>query len=137
MRRRTSAEFAASARSAVEASVCTPNDMLVRSGVAVAFPSPVTVMPSPVSSLAPTAVSGTPTPASAATASTSNAAAVILRTFMSYIRRRAPRGHNPAVRYQFVDCRWELGNPSRGRELYLSGHIPGASFLDVDEDLSD
>jgi thiosulfate/3-mercaptopyruvate sulfurtransferase len=41
------------------------------------------------------------------------------------------------VRYQFVDCRWELGNPSRGRELYLSGHIPGASFLDVDEDLSD
>jgi thiosulfate/3-mercaptopyruvate sulfurtransferase len=40
------------------------------------------------------------------------------------------------VRYQFVDCRWELGNPCRGRELYLAGHIPGASFLDVDEDLS-
>jgi thiosulfate/3-mercaptopyruvate sulfurtransferase len=40
------------------------------------------------------------------------------------------------VRYQFVDCRWELGNPSRGRELYLAGHIPGASFLDVDEDLA-
>jgi thiosulfate/3-mercaptopyruvate sulfurtransferase len=41
------------------------------------------------------------------------------------------------VRYQIVDCRWELGAPSRGRELYLAGHIPGASFLDVDEDLSD
>jgi thiosulfate/3-mercaptopyruvate sulfurtransferase len=41
------------------------------------------------------------------------------------------------VRYQFIDCRWELGNPGRGRELYLEGHIPGASFLDVDEDLSD
>jgi thiosulfate/3-mercaptopyruvate sulfurtransferase len=41
------------------------------------------------------------------------------------------------VRYQFVDCRWELGKPSRGRELYVDGHIPGASFLDVDEDLSD
>jgi thiosulfate/3-mercaptopyruvate sulfurtransferase len=40
------------------------------------------------------------------------------------------------VRYQFVDCRWELGNPGRGRKLYLAGHIPGASFLDVDEDLS-
>jgi len=40
------------------------------------------------------------------------------------------------VRYQFVDCRWELGSPSRGRELYLEGHIPGASFLDVDDDLS-
>jgi thiosulfate/3-mercaptopyruvate sulfurtransferase len=40
------------------------------------------------------------------------------------------------VRYQFVDCRWELGNPSRGRDLYLDGHIPGASFLDVERDLS-
>ncbi len=39
-------------------------------------------------------------------------------------------------RYQFVDCRWELGEPGRGRELYLAGHIPGASFLDVDEDLA-
>jgi thiosulfate/3-mercaptopyruvate sulfurtransferase len=29
-----------------------------------------------------------------------------------------------------------LGTPGRGRELYLAGHIPGASFLDVDEDLS-
>jgi thiosulfate/3-mercaptopyruvate sulfurtransferase len=41
-----------------------------------------------------------------------------------------------ARRYQFVDCRWELGAPGRGRELYLAGHIPGASFLDVDGDLS-
>jgi thiosulfate/3-mercaptopyruvate sulfurtransferase len=40
------------------------------------------------------------------------------------------------VTYQFVDCRWELGNPERGRELYLAGHVPGASFLDVDTDLS-
>src|SRR5437773_10757848 len=41
------------------------------------------------------------------------------------------------MRYQFVDCRWELGAPGRGRELYLAGHVPGASFLDVDDDLSD
>jgi thiosulfate/3-mercaptopyruvate sulfurtransferase len=40
------------------------------------------------------------------------------------------------VRYQFVDCRWELGRPGHGRELYLAGHVPGASFLDVDEDLA-
>jgi thiosulfate/3-mercaptopyruvate sulfurtransferase len=39
-------------------------------------------------------------------------------------------------RYQFVDCRWELGKPGRGRDLYLEGHIPGASFLDVEADLS-
>src|SRR4051794_22380138 len=38
---------------------------------------------------------------------------------------------------QFVDCRWELGSPGRGRELYASGHIPGASFLDVEGDLAD
>ena len=41
------------------------------------------------------------------------------------------------MRYQFVDCRWELGKPDRGRELYLEAHVPGASFLDVDTDLSD
>jgi thiosulfate/3-mercaptopyruvate sulfurtransferase len=41
------------------------------------------------------------------------------------------------VRYQFVDCRWELGDPDKGRRLYRAGHIPGASFLDVDADLSD
>jgi thiosulfate/3-mercaptopyruvate sulfurtransferase len=40
------------------------------------------------------------------------------------------------TRYQFVDCRWELGNPGRGRELYVEGHVPGASFLDVDTDLA-
>ena len=40
------------------------------------------------------------------------------------------------MRYQFVDCRWELGEPARGRELYEAGHIPGASFLDVDEPTS-
>jgi len=41
------------------------------------------------------------------------------------------------VRYQFVDCRWELNVPGRGSELYLAAHVPGATFLDVDEDLSD
>jgi thiosulfate/3-mercaptopyruvate sulfurtransferase len=40
------------------------------------------------------------------------------------------------VRYQFVDCRWELGKPERGHDLYLAGHIPGASFLDVERELS-
>src|SRR5207247_4153436 len=40
------------------------------------------------------------------------------------------------MQYRFVDCRWELGDPGRGRELYLAGHIPGAAFLDVDRDLS-
>ena len=40
------------------------------------------------------------------------------------------------VRYLFVDCRWALADPGLGRRLYLEGHIPGASFLDVERDLS-
>jgi thiosulfate/3-mercaptopyruvate sulfurtransferase len=36
-----------------------------------------------------------------------------------------------------VDCRWKLGQPGAGRTAYLEGHIPGASFLDLDTDLSD
>jgi thiosulfate/3-mercaptopyruvate sulfurtransferase len=40
------------------------------------------------------------------------------------------------VRYQFVDCRWDIADPARGRELHRAGHIPGASFLDVDADLA-
>jgi len=40
------------------------------------------------------------------------------------------------VRIQFVDCRWQLGRPELGREQYLEGHVPGASFLDVDSDLA-
>jgi len=40
------------------------------------------------------------------------------------------------MQVQFVDCRWELGKSERGRELYLAGHIPGASFLDVETQLS-
>ena len=41
------------------------------------------------------------------------------------------------MRYQIVDCRWQLGQAERGLELYLAGHVPGAAFLDVDADLSD
>jgi thiosulfate/3-mercaptopyruvate sulfurtransferase len=40
------------------------------------------------------------------------------------------------MRVQFVDCQWVLGKPEAGRELYLAGHIPGASFLDVETELS-
>ena len=41
------------------------------------------------------------------------------------------------MRYRFVDCRWQLGEPALGRELYLAGHVPSAAFLDVEADLSD
>jgi thiosulfate/3-mercaptopyruvate sulfurtransferase len=40
------------------------------------------------------------------------------------------------MRYVFVDCRWTLDDPGLGRSQYLSWHIPGAAFLDVERDLS-
>ncbi len=35
-----------------------------------------------------------------------------------------------------VDVRWYLAERGRGREEYAAGHIPGAAFMDVDDDLS-
>ncbi len=35
-----------------------------------------------------------------------------------------------------VDVRWKLGDPSAGRAMYLAGHIPGAVYVDMDEDLA-
>jgi thiosulfate/3-mercaptopyruvate sulfurtransferase len=35
-----------------------------------------------------------------------------------------------------IDCRHDLTNPDFGREAYASGHLPGAWFLHLDEDLS-
>jgi thiosulfate/3-mercaptopyruvate sulfurtransferase len=35
-----------------------------------------------------------------------------------------------------VDCRWALGDPDAGRRAWEESHIPGAHFMDVDEDLS-
>ena len=47
-------------------------------------------------------------------------------------RLRAPE---PDLR--IVDCRYRLGEPGAGELLWREGHIPGASFLDVDRDLAD
>src|SRR5262245_60023420 len=41
---------------------------------------------------------------------------------------------DPAVRA--VDVRWYLTERGRGRAEYEQGHIPGAPFLDVDDDLA-
>lgn len=35
-----------------------------------------------------------------------------------------------------VDCRFNLANAEEGRDLYLQGHIPGAHYLHLSEDLS-
>lgn len=43
-------------------------------------------------------------------------------------------GSNPPA---IVDLRWYLGRPGDGHRAYLEGHLPGAIFLDLDEDLAD
>lgn len=35
-----------------------------------------------------------------------------------------------------VDCRFVLGQPEAGRQAYEQGHIPGAVYLDLEQDLS-
>ena len=45
--------------------------------------------------------------------------------------------HLADPRLRIVDCRYVLGSPGAGRELFRAGHIAGASFLDVDADLAD
>jgi thiosulfate/3-mercaptopyruvate sulfurtransferase len=35
-----------------------------------------------------------------------------------------------------IDCRFDLMNPSAGYESYLEGHIPGAVYANLDEDLA-
>lgn len=40
------------------------------------------------------------------------------------------------MRYVLVDCRWDISDPDAGRNAYRNGHLPGAAFLDVEQDLS-
>jgi thiosulfate/3-mercaptopyruvate sulfurtransferase len=52
------------------------------------------------------------------------------------LRRRLesvpPSGSGLAI----IDCRFDLSDPTAGRRLYAAGHIPGARFADLNEDLS-
>ena len=40
------------------------------------------------------------------------------------------------MQYRFVDCRWSLEDPDSGYRAYLEGHIPGAVYAHVENDLS-
>jgi thiosulfate/3-mercaptopyruvate sulfurtransferase len=42
--------------------------------------------------------------------------------------------HHPDL--VIVDCRFSLGNTQRGRQQYNCGHLPGAFYLDLNQDLS-
>src|ERR671935_232605 len=61
----------------------------------------------------------------------------MLRTAKSPAEDAVTVWKSSAMHYQFVDCRWELGDPARGHELYLEGHIPGALNAPWNEPLPD
>jgi thiosulfate/3-mercaptopyruvate sulfurtransferase len=46
----------------------------------------------------------------------------------------AQRLHDPD--WVVFDCRFDLADPAFGRQAYAASHVPGAFFLDLDEDLS-
>lgn len=43
----------------------------------------------------------------------------------------------PADQALIVDCRFDLGDPAKGHDEFLRGHIPGAVYASLDHDLSD
>jgi thiosulfate/3-mercaptopyruvate sulfurtransferase len=45
------------------------------------------------------------------------------------------RAGDPTLR--IADCRWVLGQPGAGEVAYQAGHLPGAIYIDLDEDLAD
>ncbi len=44
--------------------------------------------------------------------------------------------HLDAPDVAVFDCRFDLARPEAGREQYAQGHIPGALYLDLEQDLS-
>ena len=43
----------------------------------------------------------------------------------------------PPDQVLIVDCRFDLADPGQGRREFLDGHIPGAVYASLDDDLSD
>lgn len=44
--------------------------------------------------------------------------------------------HLQDLDWTFIDCRFFLGAPEKGPEVYRAQHIPGAVFADLEADLS-
>jgi thiosulfate/3-mercaptopyruvate sulfurtransferase len=42
----------------------------------------------------------------------------------------------PTIDIKIIDCRFALADPELGRQQYQTAHIPGAEYLDLNQDLS-
>lgn len=59
-----------------------------------------------------------------------------MSSFKNIVSARTLRSRLDNPRVRILDCRSDLGDPHAGRYAYLQGHIPGALFIDLEEDLS-
>lgn len=57
-------------------------------------------------------------------------------SFSTLISATALAGHLDDPNWRIVDCRHDLANTRFGRAAYEDGHLPGAVFAHLDEDLS-
>ncbi|WP_456274296.1 sulfurtransferase [Bacillus sp. AK031] len=46
------------------------------------------------------------------------------------------QSHYTDSKIRIIDCRFKLGEPSFGKNLYETDHIPGAVYFDLEQDLS-
>jgi thiosulfate/3-mercaptopyruvate sulfurtransferase len=59
-----------------------------------------------------------------------------MTTFTTFISTIDLADHLDDLRWVVCDCSFDLTKPEWGRENFLSGHIPGALYAHLDEDLS-
>jgi thiosulfate/3-mercaptopyruvate sulfurtransferase len=57
-------------------------------------------------------------------------------SFTTVIEPAEVARHLGDPRWVFVDCRFDLASPNAGYEQYRSGHIPGARYAHLNQDLS-
>ncbi len=56
--------------------------------------------------------------------------------FLYLIKVDELQGHRGEPSWRVVDCRFNLMAPASGRAEYAQGHIPGAQYANLDEDLA-
>jgi len=59
-----------------------------------------------------------------------------MKPYTTLIGARELAQHLHDARWRIFDCRHDLANPLHGRGAFARGHIPGAHFLHLDDDLS-
>lgn len=57
-------------------------------------------------------------------------------TYTTIIQPHELQAHLGEAGWSVFDCRFDLANPEAGRLAYRAGHVPGAIYAHLDEDLS-